>query len=109
MIIFMNIMAEKTLDKIKTIEDKAAHTVSQARRDVSLGLIRIREKHARELQTAEEAATKEVKGLLLHAENDAKKEASHIESAAQKEIEEIKKKARPRVEAVKKEILRWLS
>lgn len=102
-------MVEKTLDKIKVIEEKAAQILKQAHETSILNQKKTGKKHAEELKSLEEQSKKEGEALILAAEKEAQKEASQIEADSQTEIKELKKKVQPKIESAKKEILRCLS
>jgi vacuolar-type H+-ATPase subunit H len=102
-------MGNRTLDRIKGIEEKAALIVKQARDASYLELKKTHQRHMQELQTLEAEIKKDKEGIILSAEKKAQEEANRIEAQSQKEISELKKKTQPRIEAAKKEILRCLS
>ena len=102
-------MVEKTLDKIKVIEEKAARIVKQARETSILNQKRTHKTHAEELKAMEEKSKKEGESLVLAAKKEAQEEAGRIEADFQREIKELKNKTQPKIELAKKEILRCLS
>lgn len=102
-------MGNRTLDRIKGIEEKAALIVKQARDTSFLDIKKTHQRHLQELQVLEAEAKKEKEDIILSAEKKARQESGRIEAQAQNEINELKKKTQPRIEAARKEILRCQS
>ena len=102
-------MVEKTLNRIRAIEARAAEIIEQAKRDAALALIKDRERAAQALAQAEAEAARLKTELSQAAAASAQAEIKEIESRSRKEIKETREKALTRVTSAKKEILRCLS
>lgn len=102
-------MVEKTLQKIKAIEEKAEGIVKLAHESSVVHLKKTGERHIQELESLEKQSKKEEKDLLVAAQEEAQKEVKVTEANSKKEIDELKKKALPKTAQAKKEVLRCLS
>ena len=102
-------MVEKTLEKIKAIEEKAKAITKFAYQSSVVNLRKSHERHEKELLDLAQKLKKEEEDLIRAAEEEAKQEAKVIEANSKKEIDELKKKASPKLALAKKEVLRWQS
>ncbi|MEE8637456.1 MAG: hypothetical protein V3T21_00230 [Candidatus Margulisiibacteriota bacterium] len=102
-------MVEKTLQKIRAIEEKAEEIVKLAHESSVVNLKKNRERHTQELESLEKQSKKEEKDLLASSQEEAQKEVKVIGADSKKEIDELKKKSLPKTAQAKKEVLRCLS
>ncbi|KPJ66421.1 hypothetical protein AMJ44_08390 [candidate division WOR-1 bacterium DG_54_3] len=102
-------MVEKTLEKIKAIEEKAEGITKLAYQSSVVTLKKSHERHEKELHELAEKLKKEEENLIRTAGEEAKQEAKAIEANSKKEMDELKKKTIPKSSLAKKEILRWRS
>jgi len=102
-------MSEKTLDKIKAIEEHALEIIKQAEHACALSLKNTQKKHQQELLKIEEQAKKQGEDLAQSTGQAAQKEAKEIEKQAALEIKKIQNRSSSKIDPAKKEILRCLS
>ncbi|MFC1571501.1 hypothetical protein ACFL31_03015 [Candidatus Margulisiibacteriota bacterium] len=101
-------MAKKTLETIKSIEQKAAAIIKQAKQNATLFLIKARERQAQELQVQTKNLKQETEALIKKAEAEAKAEAQDITNNSKKETEALNKATTDKISQAQKEIQKCL-
>ncbi len=102
-------MVEKTLAKIKSIEQQASALIKQAHDAAYLEAKHTREKHEQSLKNLADQQARERLELVTQAQAQARDEAAKVETETKEEISQLKKGVEPDLVKAKKEILRCLS
>lgn len=102
-------MVEKTLARIKSIEQQAEALITQAHNTAVLDAKHTKTKHEQALAKLQQQLAQEQLDLVAQAQARARQAAEKVETEAKQQISQLKKGVEPNLSKAKKEILRCLS
>ena len=102
-------MVNTTIEKIRTVEARAAALIKQAHDSAFLVTKHTRENHQEDLKNLQEQLKQERLELVKQAQAQAQEEAAKVETETKKQISQLKKGVEPGLVKAKKEILQCLS